>query len=195
MKGPFLYLVTIFALKFTSSGIFKMEVLFTYHEIHHLKHTTDWIFGGREGIHKVVQSSLLSNSRTFLSPLRRSRMPISSHSTFSSSSLCQLYSHVWLFATPWTVAHQTPLSLGFYRQEYWSGLPFPSPGDLPNPRTEPVSLASSALQTDSLPCEPLEKPIPLATINLLLSESICLFWTFHIRNHTGCGFLCLVSFT
>ena len=103
-------------------------------------------------------------------------MPISSHSPFSWSSLCQLYSHVWLFATPWTVAHQTPLSLGFYRQEYWSGLPFPSLGDLPNPRIEPMSLASSALQTDSLQCEPLGKPIPLATINLLLSESICPFW-------------------
>ena len=39
----------------------------------------------------------------------------------------------WLFATPWTVAHQAPLSMGFYRQGYWSGLPFPSSGDLPNP--------------------------------------------------------------
>ena len=39
------------------------------------------------------------------------------------------FSHVWLFATPWTVAHQAPLSMGIYRQEYWSGLPFPSPGD------------------------------------------------------------------
>ena len=45
-------------------------------------------------------------------------------------------SRVWLFATPWTVAHQAPLSMGFSRQEYWSGLPFPSPGDLPNPGTE-----------------------------------------------------------
>ena len=50
-------------------------------------------------------------------------------------------SPVQLFATPWTVAHQTPLSLGFYRQEYWSGLPFPSLGDLPNPRIEPGSPA------------------------------------------------------
>ena len=45
---------------------------------------------------------------------------------------CSLISSVWLFVTPWTVAHQAPLSLGFSRQEYWSGLPFPSPGDLPN---------------------------------------------------------------
>ena len=43
-----------------------------------------------------------------------------------------------IFATPWTVAHKTPLSMGFSRQEYWSGLPFPSPGDLPHPGTEPA---------------------------------------------------------
>ena len=53
-----------------------------------------------------------------------------------------------------TVARQAPLSMGFSRQEYWSGLLFPSPGDLPNPGTEP---GSSALQADSLPSEPLGK--------------------------------------
>ena len=46
-----------------------------------------------------------------------------------------------ILATPWTVAHQAPLSMGFSRQEYWSGLPFPSPGDLPNPGIKPVSPA------------------------------------------------------
>ena len=46
-------------------------------------------------------------------------------------------SHVQLFATPWTVAPQAPRSMGFSRHEYWSGLPFPSPGDLPNPGIEP----------------------------------------------------------
>ena len=50
-------------------------------------------------------------------------------------------SRVRLFATPWTVAYQAPLSTGFSRQEYWSGLPFPSPGDLPNPGIEPRSPA------------------------------------------------------
>ena len=44
------------------------------------------------------------------------------------------------FATPWAEAHQVPLSMGFTRQKYWSGLPFPSPGDLPNPGIEPTSL-------------------------------------------------------
>ena len=61
-------------------------------------------------------------------------------------------SRVRLFATPWTVAYQAPRSMGFSRQEYWSGLPFPSPGDLPNPGIEP---GSPALQTDTLPSEPL----------------------------------------
>ena len=54
-------------------------------------------------------------------------------------------------AAPWTVAYQAPPSMGFFRQEYWSGLPFPSPGDLPNPEIEPES---PALQADSLPSEP-----------------------------------------
>ena len=53
-------------------------------------------------------------------------------------------------ATPWTVACRAPLSMGFSRQEYWSGLPFPSPGDLPNPGIKP---RSPALQADDLPTE------------------------------------------
>ena len=49
------------------------------------------------------------------------------------------------FETPWTVAHQAPLSMGFSRQEYWSGLPFPSPGDLPDPGIEPTSFTPPTL--------------------------------------------------
>ena len=64
-------------------------------------------------------------------------------------------SRVGLFVTPWTVAHQAPPSMGFSRQEYWSGLPFPSPGDLPDPGIEP---RSRALQADSLPVESPGKP-------------------------------------
>ena len=52
-----------------------------------------------------------------------------------------MLSHVQLFATPWTVAHQAPLFMGFLRQEYWSGLPFPSAGDFPKPGIEPESPA------------------------------------------------------
>ena len=57
------------------------------------------------------------------------------------TGVCVL-SHVRLFVTPWTVAHQAPLSMGFSRQEYWSGLPLPSPGDLPKPGIKPGSPAS-----------------------------------------------------
>ena len=57
--------------------------------------------------------------------------------------LCRSLSCVLLFSTPWTVARQAPLSVGFSRQEDCSGLPFPPPGDLPNPGIEPVSLSSS----------------------------------------------------
>ena len=58
---------------------------------------------------------------------------------------------------PWTVAHQVPLSTGFSKQEYWSGLPFPSPGHLPNQGIKPASPGSPELQADSLPTEPLGK--------------------------------------
>ena len=64
-------------------------------------------------------------------------------------------SRVRLFATPWTVAYQAPLSMGFSRQEHWSGLPFPSPGDLPEPGIEP---GSPALQADALLSETPGKP-------------------------------------
>ena len=65
----------------------------------------------------------------------------------------KLLSRVRLFATPWTVAYQAPPSMGFSRQECWSGVPFPSPGDLPNPEIEP---GSPALQVDALPSEQLQ---------------------------------------
>ena len=62
---------------------------------------------------------------------------------------------VQLFVTPWTVAHQAPQSMEFSRQEYWSGLPFPSPGNLPNPGIE---AGSPTLQADALQSEPPGKP-------------------------------------
>ena len=64
-------------------------------------------------------------------------------------------SHVQLFVIPWTVAYQASLSMGCSRQEYWSGVPFPSPGDLHDPGIEP---GSPALQGDALPSEPPGKP-------------------------------------
>ena len=74
------------------------------------------------------------------SPRSRPRWYLFSCSVMSSSSVIL-----------WTVAHQAPLSMGCFRQEYWSGLPFPTPGDLPNPGIKPASILSPALQADSLP--------------------------------------------
>ena len=78
---------------------------------------------------------------------------------------------VQLFATPWTVAHEAPPSMEFRRQEYWSGLPFPSSGDLPNPRIKPKS---RTLQTDASPSELSGKP-PLSYEHT--SNQICMFTT------------------
>ena len=97
------------------------------------------------------------------------------------------------FVTPWTVARQVPLSLGFPRQEYWGGLPFPSPGVLPDPGIKPQSPVSPALQADSLPairhsaksemncpssldfeaCEPPRVPSCQAPLQLLQKGNVC----------------------
>ena len=91
--------------------------------------------------------------------------------------LCvQSFSQVQLFATTWTAAHQAPLSMGFSRQEYWSGLPFPPPGDLPHPGNEPTS---PALQAYSLPLRP--RGSPSWNIGMILtaptSQGYCETWT------------------
>ena len=78
---------------------------------------------------------------------------------------------VQLFATLWTVAHQAPLYMGFSRQEYWSGLPFPYPGDLPDPGMEP---GSPALQADSLPLNYSGSP----------SMYVCTHTHTHTHTHT-----------
>ena len=87
-----------------------------------------------------------------------------------------MLNHVWLFATPWIVAHQPPLSLEFSRQEYLDGYPLPFPGDLPDPGIQPVCLT---LQADSLPSEPPGKPQHLpespqkVTLNYFFHEIKC----------------------
>ena len=88
----------------------------------------------------------------------------------------KLLSRVQLYATPWTVAFQAPLSMGLSRQEYWSGLPCPPPGDLPNPGIERVSLISPAL-TGGL-YETLRKPT-FSTVCVWLSHSVSFLscWT------------------
>ena len=74
----------------------------------------------------------------------------------------QLLNRVQLFVTPWTIAYQAPPSQEFPRQEYWNGLPFPSPGDLPDPGIEPTS---PAWQVDSLPLNQLGNPYPHTLYN------------------------------
>ena len=79
--------------------------------------------------------------------------------TISATWEAQLLSHFWLFETPWTKIHQTPMSMEFSKQEYWSGVPFPSPRDLSNLRVKPTSLASSALEGGFFTTVPPEKLI------------------------------------
>ena len=83
-----------------------------------------------------------------------------------AACLLSCFSYVRLFVTLWTVVHQAPLSMGFSRQEHWNGLPFPPPGDLPDPRIEP---GSPMVQADCLPSEPPGKP-QLHAYFLLLSQ-------------------------
>ena len=80
---------------------------------------------------------------------------------FIGSCMCvcaESLSHVWLFPTPWTAACQTSLSMEFCKQEYWNRLPFPSPGDLPNPGIKPVSLAPPTLASGFFTNCAIEKP-------------------------------------
>ena len=79
-----------------------------------------------------------------------------------------LLQRVRLFATAWTIGHQAPLSMGFSKQEYWSRLPCPPPGHLPDPGIEP---RSPPLQMDSLTAEPPGKPLDLRlTLNIVSSR-------------------------
>ena len=78
----------------------------------------------------------------------------------------KLHSCVQLFATPWTITYQTPLTMGFSKQRYWSGLPFPSPWDFPDPGIKP---RSPTLQADTLPSEPSGKPKNVQTTVQLIA--------------------------
>ena len=87
----------------------------------------------------------------------------------------QSLSRVQLFATPWTVAHQAPLTVGFPRQEYWSGLPFPSLGDLPDPGIEP---SSPALAGSLFTSAPVRKPDLMSTLLILMFIEMIPRWQF-----------------
>ena len=89
-------------------------------------------------------------------------------------------SHVWLYATLWTVAYQAPLSMGFSKQEYWSGLPFPFPGDLSDPGIKP---GSPALQADALLSEPQGNE---TEVDIFLEFS-CFFYDWTDAVHVNSG--------
>ena len=93
----------------------------------------------------------------------------------------QSLSHVQLFTNPWTVARQAPRSMEFSRQGYWSGLPFPSPRDLPNPGIEPVSPVFPALASRFFTTEPPRKPL---MENILAPQT-------EIQDFNFCSFLVL----
>ena len=90
--------------------------------------------------------------------------------------------------TLWTVAHQAPLSMVFPRQEYWSGLSFLSPADLPDPGIEPASPVSPALQEDSLPAEPLRRPHEVIRDSIIIEYSFPLNPPFSTIAFSGCSF-------
>ena len=86
-----------------------------------------------------VQSDHFPEVREFQGPIDRRRKEAGTEASVFQYVHAQLLSHVQLFVTPWTVGPWAPLSMKFSRQEYWSRLPFPSLGDLPDPGSEPVS--------------------------------------------------------
>ena len=86
------------------------------------------------------------------------QMGTEAYQSIKESMHVYILSHVQLSAIPWTMACQVPLSMGFSRQEYWSGVPFPSPGDLPDPGIEPLSPESPAMAGRFFTTEPPGKP-------------------------------------
>ena len=101
--------------------------------------------------------------------------------------ICMLssLSRVWLFAAPWTVVHQAPLSVGFSRQEYWSGLPCLPPGNLPDPEIEPTSLMSPELAggffTTSTTWESQMDLYPMYNfVKSLVISKILVHWVMHV---------------
>ena len=127
----------------SKASILRRLAFFTVHLSHPYVTTGKTIALTRQTFVGKVMSLVLN----MLSGLIITFLPRSKWKKVKVKSL----SHIWLFAIPWTVVYQAPPSMGFSRQEYWRGLPFPSPGDLPDPGIEP---RSPALQADALPSEP-----------------------------------------
>ena len=125
-------------------------------------------------MHRKVQSiDRETENRIFPSHKKNNEIPLFATTQTDTGSIMlgevshvyeiSCFSHVRLCATPQTVAHQAPLSMGLSRQEYWSGLPLLPLGDLPDPGIQPTSSVSPVLQADSLPTGSLEKHwVPLS---------------------------------
>ena len=98
-------------------------------------------FGTSSNYHQLILSQMHKKKR------KKKKRRNKKRTSKKESCVCVLscFSHVWLFATLWTAANQAPLSMGFSRQEYWRGFPFPPPGDLPDPGIKPMSFKSPAL--------------------------------------------------
>ena len=94
-----------------------------------------------------------------------------------NESILSHFSHVQLFETLWTIACQAPLFMGFSRQEYWTEFPCSPPRDLPDPRIEPASPVSPALQADSLPNELPGKPISSVQFSRCRVRLFATLWT------------------
>ena len=146
------------------------------------------------------------------SPLRSSTC-LTSHCTGGrpdmSTCVLSCFSRIQLFVTPWTIARQTPLSMGFSRQEYWSGLPFPPTGDLPHPGMEPAAPLPLALQVNSLllshqgipltclhvctffppfVCMTYSLTLPKNSIGIYILHSCCLFFGEAVVAQSECLF-------
>ena len=125
--------------------------------------TLSWV-GSRELAFSKTPENLIRLAHQVFSPMAflgvGSRVLAPGTADAAKSLSC-----VQLFVTPWTVAYQAPPSMGFSRQEYWSGFPFPSPGDLPNPGIEP---RSPALQADALLSDPQGSAIYLYVKSLYI---------------------------
>ena len=124
----------------------------------------------------ICQCSSLNSSQPPLPPPhvhKSGTWKFEKHQFRCACILAQSLSRVWLFVTPGTLAHQAPLPMGFPRQEYWSELPFPSPGDPPNPGIEPASLASPALAGRFFtPAPPVKPNLNVAYILALKKKKV-----------------------
>ena len=135
--------------------------------------------------HHSLKASILWCSACFMTTIQLAYLCMTTGKTTALTIqtivlfLSLFFSCVWLFSNPWSVAPQAPLSMGFSRQEYWSELPFPSPGDLLDPGIEP---RSPALEADALTSLPPGKPIAYLTPSQCWAQNRCSTFLFFKSN-------------